>query len=331
MTVKLCPLFNGQTMFTPAGNVLSGGLIQTYLAGTTSPAATYTDSTGLTANLNPIVLTSAGTLPAQIWMPTGEALKFVLQTAAGVTLQTEDNISGINDTTSSPTSEWLAQSAPTFISGTSFSVAGNQTSTFQVGRRVQAQINSGFIYATIKTSAFTTLTTVTLTNDSGALDNTLSAVAVGLLGETNPSVPAIIPYDAVGFHAHLGANQTSGTIIVFDTVDSQAGGTNYSNSTGLFTAPFTGWYAFSTSINVTNSGSAATVGVFLITTSSQNSLGADASVPTVTSTACSCSVVCLMTAGDTCKVVTTFTNTATLFTGAANTTQFSGFMLRRTA
>jgi len=331
MTVKLCPLFNGQTMFTPAGNVLSGGLIQTYLAGTTSPAATYTDSTGLTANLNPIVLTSAGTLPAQIWMPTGEALKFVLQTAAGVTLQTEDNISGINDTTSSPTSEWLAQSAPTFISGTSFSVAGNQTSTFQVGRRVQAQINSGFIYATIKTSAFTTLTTVTLTNDSGALDNTLSAVAVGLLGETNPSVPAIIPYDAVGFHAHLGANQTSGTIIVFDTVDSQAGGTNYSNSTGLFTAPFTGWYAFHSSIQVNNSSGSALTTTFFMSTTNGQCIGSDSLVANTTTTTLSIGMVVFMTAGQTVSVISNTTLTANYTVLAAASTTFSGFMLKRTA
>ena len=47
------------------GNVLSGGKIYTYEAGTTTPLATYTSSSGNTAHTNPIVLDAAGRVPAR--------------------------------------------------------------------------------------------------------------------------------------------------------------------------------------------------------------------------------------------------------------------------
>jgi hypothetical protein len=82
----------GAQFFDNNGNPLAGGLIYTYAAGTTTPAATYTSSTGGTANANPIVLDSAGRTPAQIWLTAGSSYKFVLQTSLGVTIKTDDNI-----------------------------------------------------------------------------------------------------------------------------------------------------------------------------------------------------------------------------------------------
>lgn len=82
----------GAQFFDNNGNPLAGGLIYTYAAGTTTPAATYTSSDGLTANANPIVLDSAGRTPAQIWLTAGSSYKFVLQTSLGVLIKTDDNI-----------------------------------------------------------------------------------------------------------------------------------------------------------------------------------------------------------------------------------------------
>jgi len=73
------------------GAPLSGGLLYTYAAGTTTPLATYTDSTGNFANTNPIVLDSRG--EANVWL--GAAIyKFALYTSAGVLIWTVDNING---------------------------------------------------------------------------------------------------------------------------------------------------------------------------------------------------------------------------------------------
>jgi hypothetical protein len=82
----------GAQFFDNNGNPLAGGLIYTYAAGTTTPAATYTTYTGGTANANPIVLDSAGRTPAQIWLTSGSSYKFVLQTSLAVTIKTDDNI-----------------------------------------------------------------------------------------------------------------------------------------------------------------------------------------------------------------------------------------------
>lgn len=82
----------GAQFFDNNGDPLAGGLIYTYSAGTTTPAATYTSNTGGTANANPIVLDSAGRTPAQIWLTEGSSYKFVLQTSTGTLIKTDDNI-----------------------------------------------------------------------------------------------------------------------------------------------------------------------------------------------------------------------------------------------
>ena len=60
MAVNLSPIWGaGAQLLDNSGNVLSGGKIYTYAAGTTTPAVTYTSSSGLIANGNPIILNSA--------------------------------------------------------------------------------------------------------------------------------------------------------------------------------------------------------------------------------------------------------------------------------
>jgi hypothetical protein len=58
----------GAQFFDNNGNPLSGGKIYTYEAGTTTPLATYTSSSGDTAHTNPIVLDAGGRVPGgEIW------------------------------------------------------------------------------------------------------------------------------------------------------------------------------------------------------------------------------------------------------------------------
>ena len=85
----------GWQFFDNNGVPLAGGLIYTYEAGTTTPQATYTTSTGTIAHTNPIVLNSAGRVPGgELWLVMGSNYKFVLQTSAAVTIATYDNIYG---------------------------------------------------------------------------------------------------------------------------------------------------------------------------------------------------------------------------------------------
>lgn len=87
----------GAQFFDDNGNVLSGGKIYTYQAGTTTPAATYADNLGSAVNSNPIVLDASGRVPQEIWFPVGQRFKFVVKTSTDTLIGTYDNIPSIND------------------------------------------------------------------------------------------------------------------------------------------------------------------------------------------------------------------------------------------
>jgi hypothetical protein len=76
--------------FKADGTPLVGGKLYTYTAGTTTPQVTYTDSSGGTANTNPVILDSRG--EANIWLG-GATYKFKLTDANDVEIWTVDNIS----------------------------------------------------------------------------------------------------------------------------------------------------------------------------------------------------------------------------------------------
>jgi hypothetical protein len=117
MTVGLSPFAGaGAQFFTDAGAVLSGGKIYSYQAGTSTLTPTYTSSSGASQNTNPIILDSAGRLPAEIWTTTGASYKFVLKTSTDVLIGTYDNIPA--GTTISGAVPWSS------ITGTPTTVAG---------------------------------------------------------------------------------------------------------------------------------------------------------------------------------------------------------------
>jgi len=95
MAVNLSPIGNGFQFFSNDGLPLNGGKILTYQAGSTTPFTTYTDSNGLIANTNPIILGTSGRPPSEIWLEEGYFYKFVLTDASDVTIQTYDNLYGI--------------------------------------------------------------------------------------------------------------------------------------------------------------------------------------------------------------------------------------------
>lgn len=96
MSVVLSPLFNGVQVFAQGTNTpLSGGFLNTYLAGTATPAATFTDSGGGTPNANPIQLGTDGRLPNEVWLTASTAYKYILTDSLGANPVSFDNISGI--------------------------------------------------------------------------------------------------------------------------------------------------------------------------------------------------------------------------------------------
>jgi hypothetical protein len=76
--------------FDDLGDVLAGGLLYTYEAGTTTPLATYQDVNGSTPNANPVVLNSAGR--ATVRLTVGVSYKYILKDADGNTIATQDHV-----------------------------------------------------------------------------------------------------------------------------------------------------------------------------------------------------------------------------------------------
>ena len=95
MSVNLSPIGNSEQFFDNNGIPLSGGLLYTYQAGSSTPLATYTTINETVANANPIVLNSSGRLNNQIWLTYGYFYNFVLQDSSGNLIGTYDNIYGI--------------------------------------------------------------------------------------------------------------------------------------------------------------------------------------------------------------------------------------------
>lgn len=98
MAVNLSPVGGVAAQFLDNnGNVLTGGKIYTYAAGTTTPQASYTSAAGTTAHSNPIILDASGRVPGgEIWLTDGLQYKVAIYTADNVLIGTYDNVIGIN-------------------------------------------------------------------------------------------------------------------------------------------------------------------------------------------------------------------------------------------
>ena len=126
MNVFLSPFFGvGYQAFNNSGVPLAGGHIYTYLAGTTTPATTYTTASALVANANPIVLDSGGRTPQAIWLDATKRYKFAFTDSVGNPVgYTVDNISGIG------AAEFQVQNFTGTGSQVAFSVSGNVVSVY---------------------------------------------------------------------------------------------------------------------------------------------------------------------------------------------------------
>lgn len=208
---KLSPVFNDQTI-DANGDPYVGAQLFTYVAGSSTKQVVYTDAAGTVPHLNPIELNSLG-FPTQgaIWIPEGISVKFVLASPTDTDpptspIKTIDNVQGVNDA-GATVSEWQASGvSPTYIGTTSFSLAGDQTSAFHKGRRVQFTTSGGTVYGKIINTAYTSLTTVTMLMDgTDVLDSGLSVANLSILRADVPSLPNPIEMlrSAVVGHATL--------------------------------------------------------------------------------------------------------------------------------
>ena len=139
MSVNLSLLAGaGWQFFTDDGVPLAGGLLYTYAAGTTTPQATYTSSSGLIAHANPIVLNSAGRVATgEVWLTNGYSYKFLLKDASNVQIASYDNIPGtssnlpiINDASSVAYEQGFTVTAGSFVVGNIYLITSIGTTNF---------------------------------------------------------------------------------------------------------------------------------------------------------------------------------------------------------
>jgi hypothetical protein len=165
MAVNLSPYGGvGAQFLDNAGNVLTGGKIFTYAAGTTTNQATYTTNLGNVPRTNPIILDASGRVPSggEIWLTDGLLYKFVLTDSNDVLIATYDNIAGINSNFVAFTNQQEIQTATAgqtvfTLATMNYAPGTNSLSVFVDGVN---QYGPGALYAYFETNS----TTVTFTN-----------------------------------------------------------------------------------------------------------------------------------------------------------------------
>jgi hypothetical protein len=195
----------GAQFFDANGDPLVGGKIFSYLAGTTTPAATYTDSLGSAANTNPIILDAAGRTPNSIFLSAGVVYKFLLKTSTDTTIGTYDTIPGIDDPT--------AFNNLITVAGTNTLVG---TSTPAITGYTAGQTFS-FVVANTNTGA------VTLDVDGrGAKNVTVQGTTALIANQLIAGSIATVLYDGTRFQL---TSSSSNTLVTSNlTVDSINGG-----------------------------------------------------------------------------------------------------------
>jgi len=124
--------------FDNNGKPVAGGCLFTYISGTNTPLATYTDFTGSFLNSNPVILDSAGR--ADIWL-LAQAYSFRLKTfggtacASGTQLWTEDGINPSANSILAFNNVW------TGLNVFNAAVTFNSTATFTTGLTASGPVN----------------------------------------------------------------------------------------------------------------------------------------------------------------------------------------------
>ncbi|MFZ4388203.1 MAG: glycosyl hydrolase family 28-related protein [Chthoniobacterales bacterium] len=230
MTVFLSPVGGAAAQFFDnSGLVLTGGQLFTYLAGTTTPTATYTSSTAVAFHTNPIILDASGRVPngGEIWLADGISYKFVLKDANNVLIGTYDNIFNFLGYSLQEQTFTATQSQTIFTLTTVIYTPGINTLNVYVNGSKQI---AGTNY--VETNS----TTVTFSSGLNVGDIVEFTNAVALtLGTTDAALVAYIPAGAGAVTTTVQAKLRE-SISVLDFGADKTGATN---STTAFTNAWT--------------------------------------------------------------------------------------------
>jgi hypothetical protein len=204
-----------QQIFGSDGAPLVGGKIYTYLAGTSTPATTYTDYSAGTANTNPIILDSYG--QANIWLLSTVSYKFVVKTATDVLLYTVDNIATPLDISALAAPPPIGSTTPNTGAFTTLTASGAFTLTG---------------LGAMKLNAGTTADRPTPSNGMIRY-NTTTASVEGYIGSTWKSIVSGTAVTSVATGTGLtgGPITSTGTIAIDSTVATLTGTQTLTNKT----------------------------------------------------------------------------------------------------
>lgn len=214
-----------------SGEALSGGKVYFYVAGTSTPKDTYSDSAGTVLNANPVILDSRG--EANIFFLGDEAYKVIVKDSADVTIYTVDNVSAMVDIYS------LSRTDNTTFGDAL--VGGKLTSSGSVAFTLNALNEKRPVYATLDFGVVAD----GVTNDTTALANFFNA-AIANPGQqfilpvgTMLTTAALPTINAKGVWIEGAGNQTPHDV-GSETVLSTIKYTGTAGATVLTVAPSTG-------------------------------------------------------------------------------------------
>lgn len=284
-TVVISPIGGaGQQFFDNNGDPLSGGKLYTYVAGTTTPATTYTSISGATPRTNPIILDSAGRVSNDgTWLDASVVYKFVLKTSVDVTIGTWDNIAGastapitIADASTSTKGITKLATAP---SSASNPIAVGDNDPRLVGLPYTAPVDASTSakgITKLSVAPASAANPIAVGDNDSRLDYTLTADEKDALAGTSGSPSSSNPYVTdddprlgltSGFRAHLvtpyNVTTTGDDTIIFDTEDWDIAG-EFDLATSTFTPNSSGTYVVSASVYSTTSQNGITGHTFYL-------------------------------------------------------------------
>lgn len=210
-----------------AGVTVSGALLHTYAAGTSTPHDTYTDSTGGTTHSNPIVADAAGHFP-EIWVDT-DSLKLECRKTDDVTvLWQADNVRSAEGVSASAISALYGRLASSVIAGDG---AG------MLGYGVGLSYAQGTVGAALRN--WRTLQDYGAVCD-GSTDDTASVV---------DAIASGFPIKVVG-RAKIDGDLVLPSGVSFFSDDSKNNGFVLNPQSALITGGVHGWFKLDTAANV---------------------------------------------------------------------------------
>lgn len=151
--------------FDKNGLPLAFGKIYTYEAGTNNPKPTFTTEIGDVENTNPVILNAEGYASIYIL----GSYNIIVDDADDANIWTEDPVSSVQ------AAEWVNCVTAAYISTTSFSIVGDFTSEYEVGRKVRLDNN-------VVDFAYSTIDSAVLSGPNTIVTVTEPVVAVALVG-----------------------------------------------------------------------------------------------------------------------------------------------------